>query len=394
MKRQLEKEVIDAGMACNVVHLELVLDPFTGANDLRSLWFHLDHDVAKTNETLLRATQRVDLRYPVLTYDNLEQLSQEEEDWMIGDLLAPSDKVLISGPQKSYKTWIALDLARSLVTGQPFLQRAEWQGVECKRVLFVQEEGGRQKWARRIARMNLIAEERERFLTLHRQGIRFTDSSTIDTIIAVCRENKIDVLFLDPLQRMIPGVDENDSSATGVVWDEVFRIQFSLPDLVVVVIHHANKTERLTWESVRGSSRHAGEVDLGIFCQKHPLEDNTVRISYDGRDIPNYLGTGESFEAKVTISQDDEQPSFSIDATEIKVQVNNPTHALAEKNRDAILVAIANGAGTKKKIIESANLSDSTVRTHLEALIVDGRVEEEDRGGGFAKVYTIKESDG
>lgn len=391
MKRELEKEVIDAGMVCNVVHLELVLDPFTGATDVRSLWFALDFDVEEMNATLARATQRVDLRYPVLTYDELEVLSVEDEDWIIPHLLAPSDKVLISGPQKSYKTWIGLDMARCLVTGQPFLKRAEWPCAEPKRILFVQEEGGKQKWARRIARMQLTKEERGRFKTLHRQGIRFTDSSTIDTVIAVCRQEEIDVLFLDPLQRMMPGVNENDSSETGIVWDEVFRIQFALPDLVVVVLHHANKTERLTWESVRGSSRHAGEVDLGIFCQKHPLEDDTVRIAYDGRDIPNYLGSGESFEAKVKISSDDEAPFFEIDATEISVTVKNVTHAAGSKNRDAVIVAIDAGHKTKRAIMQETTLSESTVVRHLEDLVSEGVIVETDHGVGKAKTYTLAE---
>lgn len=394
MKRELEKEVVDAGMACNVVHLELVLDPFTGANDLRSLWFHLDFDVDEMNKTLSRATQRVDLRYPILSYDELEEWAQTEVDWLIEDLLSPGDKVLISGPQKSYKTWIELDMARSLVQEGNFLCRAEWKVREAKNVLLVQEEGSKSAWARRIRRMGLTEEERGRFHTLHRQGIRFTDSSTIDTIIAVCRQESIDVLFLDPLQRMIPGVDENDSSATGVVWDEVFRIQYALPHLVVVVVHHANKTDRLTWESVRGSSRHAGEVDLGIFCQKHPLEDDTVRIAYDGRDIPNYLGTGESFEAKVYISGDDEgEHTFTVDAREVSVNVTNITHLAGSKNKDKVQTAIAEGHNTRRKIMDETGLSDSTVRAHLEALVEDGRIVETDRGEGRAKTYEIVEDD-
>lgn len=388
-RRELEKEVVDAGMTCNVVRLELILDPFTGETDLRNLYFSCSRDVDLFNERLQLATQRVDLRYPVLAYDDLEAYAQTEEEWYLTNLLAPGDKVMISGPQKSYKTWIALDMARSLVAGTNFLQRAEWQVDSPKNVLFVEEEGSKTKWAKRIRRLGLQGKERGRFHTLHRQGIRFTDSSTIDTIIAICRQEEIDVLFMDPLQRMIPGVDENDSSATGIVWDEVFRIQFALPHLVVVVLHHANKTERLTWESVRGSSRHAGEVDLGIFCQKHPLEDNTVRIAYDGRDIPNYLGSGESFEAKVTISDDDaEEHIFSVDATEITVNVANVTHLAGQKNKDAVLIAVGEGHETKKAIMEVTGLSDSTVRSHLERLVEDGLVVEHDKGPGQAKRYT------
>lgn len=394
-RRTLEKQVIDAGMACRTVHLELVLDPFTGETDLNNLWRSCEYDVKRFNALVEECTQDVDLRYPILTYDALEEWAETEVDWILEDLISPGDKVLISGPQKSYKTWIMLDLARSLVTGENFLKRAEWKPRREVKCLIVQEEGSKSAWAKRLRRLQLTGEERQRLLSLHRSGIRFTDSSTIDTVIAVCRQEEIDVLFLDPLQRMMPGINENDSSETGVVWDEVFRIQFALPHLVVVVLHHANKTERLTWESVRGSSRHAGEVDLGIFCQKHPIEDNTVRISYDGRDIPNYLGTGESFEAKIKISADDDpEPHFEIDATEISVTVNvNPTHAEGTKNRDQVLTAVAEGHTTKGKIMEATGLSDSTVRKHLKQLTEDGLIIENDHGEGRSKTYTIADGE-
>lgn len=391
-KRDLEKEVIDAGLECSVVHLEEVLDPFTGETDLNNLWKMCEGNIAAFNALLDSCTHQVSARHETLSYEDLLECAEGDEEWYMVDLIAPGDKIMISGPQKSYKTWIALDLARSLVAGTDFLMRPEWHVPAPQTVLFVQEEGSRAKWAKRIRRLNLEGKERERLHTLHRQGIRFTDPTTIDTLISICRQREITVLFLDPLQRMIPGVDENDSSATGIVWDEVFRLQQALPHLVVCVIHHANKAERLTWESVRGSSRHAGEVDLGIFCQKHPLEDDTVRISYDGRDIPTYLGTGDAFEGKVIISHEGETPQFEIDAREVKTKVNTTqAQQQGQKNRDAVLNAISAGTKTKKGIIEQTGLSDSTVRSHLEALIEDGVIIEEDHGKGRMKTY--KESD-
>lgn len=383
--KALEKQIVDAGLTCNTVHLEKILDPFEGGNDLNFLWRYCNCNPSEFNRVVETATERVKARYPILTYEELEKAAEEEVDWILTDLLSPGDKVLISGPQKSYKTWLALDLARSLASGSRFLNRAEWVAQKKVKVLFVQEEGSKAAWARRTTKMGLTNGDRENFTTFHRQGIKFTDTSTIDTLIAVCRDEAVQVVFFDPLQRMMPGVNENDSNETGVVWDEVFRLQQALPELVVIVIHHANKTDRLTWESVRGSSRHAGEVDLGIFCQKHPVEDDTLRVAYDGRDIPNYLGTGESFEAKVSIPK--EEGNFTIDASEMQVQVNNLTHLAGAKNRDAILQAVEDGHDTRKRIMTETDLSDSTVRSHLDRLVREKFVQEIDNGDGRAKTY-------
>lgn len=394
-RRTLEKEAIDAGLDVSTVHLELALDPFTGETDLNNLWHACEFDVAAFNAAAANVTHAISNRYEVLTYDDLVQHADEVVDWLIPDLISPGDKILISGPQKSFKTYIALGLTRALIQASNFLERAEWKAARPCNVMFVQEEGSRSAWAKRIRRMGLTKKEAKRFTSWHRQGIRFTDSSSIDSVIAVCKQNEVDVLFLDPMQRMIPGVNENDSSETGIVWDEVFRLQHALPDLVVVVLHHANKGERLTWESVRGSSRHAGEVDLGIFCHKDPLEDHSVRISYDGRDVPQYLGTGEYFSAKVEISHDDDKEhAFVIDAREIAVSVKNPTHEAGVKNRDAIKEMIADDVHpTRKQIIDALDISESTARTHLEALVKDGEVTEHDHGPGKAKTYTVEEGE-
>lgn len=387
--RAVEKQVVDAGLTCNTIHLDRILDPFEGGNDLNFLWRYVGCNPSEFNRVLEPATETVKSRYPILNYEDLQEVADAEIDWILSDLICPGDKVLISGPQKSYKTWLALDLARSLTSGARFLNRAEWVPQRKVKVLFVQEEGSQAAWAKRTIKMGLENGDRQNFTTFHRQGIKFTDTSTIDTLISVCRDEGVDVIFFDPLQRMMPGVNENDSNETGVVWDEVFRLQQALPHLVVVVLHHANKTDRLTWESVRGSSRHAGEVDLGIFCQKHPVEDDTLRVAYDGRDIPNYLGTGESFEAKVKIPK--EGGTFTIDASEMQVQVNNLTHLAGAKNRDAILDAVEKGCDTRKKIMAETDLSDSTVRSHLDRLVKEKRVEERDNGEGRAKTYKILE---
>lgn len=382
--RAVEKQVVDAGLVCNTVHLDRILDPFEGGNDLNFLWRYCNCNPSEFNRILETATERIKARYPILTYEELEEVAESEIDWILTDLVCPGDKILISGPQKSYKTWLALDLARSLASGTRFLNRAEWVAQKKVKILFVQEEGSKAAWARRTIKMGLTDTDRDNFTTYHRQGIKFTDSSTIDTLISVCRDEGVQVVFFDPLQRMMPGVNENDSNETGVVWDEIFRLQQAIPELVVVVIHHANKTDRLTWESIRGSSRHAGEVDLGIFCQKHPVEDNALRIAYDGRDIPNYLGTGESFEAKVEIRK---EGAFVIDASEMQVQVTNLTHLAGAKNRDAILQAVEDGHDTRKKVMEQTNLSDSTVRSHLDRLVKEKMVREVDNGEGRAKTY-------
>lgn len=384
---QMSHAAVDAGLTVNIVRLAKVCDPFSGIKDLNGVWREADN-VVHFHDLVARATERVATRYPVLSVDDLETLATEEIEWLIPELFAPSDKALLSGPQKSYKTWILLDLLRSLATCSPFLSMGDWTPKRTVRCLLVEEEGSPGLWARRIRRLRIPKKHKPNLMFMHRQGIRFTERDTIDELIAVCRENEIEFLALDPLQRMMPGVNENDSSETGIVWDEIMRIQMAIPGIVILVVHHSNKAERLNWESVRGSSRHAGEVDLGVFVEK--VDKGIVKVSLDGRDIPQYLDAGETFEARVHISTDKEEPSFKVDASPIQVNVNQ-VKAGASRNKDRVLQAVFDGCKTIASIASQAEVSDNTCKKYLHELTEEGLIEETDPGAGRAKLYNPKE---
>jgi hypothetical protein len=186
---------------------------------------------------------------------------------------------------------------------------------------------------------------------------------------------------------MIPGVNENDSSETGIVWDEVARIQEALPGIVVVVVHHAGKSERLTWESIRGSSRHGGEVDLGIFCEKATHAQDTVKIRIDGRDVHLDLEDGWGFEGKVKITD----KAFEINVSAMDMEELLPS-IKGQKNTEAILEAIKAGKTTRHEIVEETGLSLNTVIGKLKFLVQEGILTEDVGVGRGAKTYGFAEA--
>jgi AAA domain len=383
------RAALSAGLTVNVCLLQNILDPFSGLNDLNGIWRATGKRKKDFKDLLRRATERLATRITFNTVKEMEDIAEREVGWLIPELIAPSDKIMIAAPQKSLKSWLALELTRSLTSCSPLLKRPEWTPTQELTVGFVQEEGAPSLWARRIAMLGISG--RKNALFSHRTGFRFTESSFTDELIATAREEGFDFLILDPLQRMVPGLDENSSSEMGVIWDEVFRIQQACPGLVVCIVHHANKQDRLTWESTRGTSRHAGEVDLGIFLERHPLEENTLRMWLDGRDIPQYLGTGENF--NVTYEIDREKKHFSMSALEIDVTVNNPQVLKGQQNRLAILKAVEEGYDTRTKLMHQVGISDAALRNHLDALVAEGKLAATEKGAGPATTYRLAETD-
>jgi predicted transcriptional regulator len=382
LREVLERAAVNADLDVHVVELERIIDPFTGGNDLNWVWKNCE-SAGQFQELIQDATRDARSFDPSMTHAEMESILVDDELWFIPDLLAPSDKVLIVGPQKAYKTWIKLDLVRSLIAGTPFLNRQEWTPVTPRKVLVVQEEGSRRRWASRMSKLGLTDTQWDKYLKVwHREGFRFTEEERVSSIISYMREHEIEVVLFDPLQRMIPGVNENDSAETGVVWDAVMRMQQVIPGLVVVIVHHANKSDRMTWESVRGSSRHAGEVDLGVFVEKHPVSPNKVRIGMDGRDVTAELGPGEAFEGEVKIEED----HFEIDAADMKVNLRAKA---IDHHTDAVLKAVRGGRQTRTEIMHEVGLKDTAVRKYLDTLVTAGQVQVTGTGDHGQNLYGI-----
>lgn len=388
LRERVVSLAIDSGLACNVCDLTRIVDPFYPHKDLNSLWKACDND-QQFRDLVERATYAIARGREFLTVRDIMLAAEADVDWIIDHLLAPTDKVLVWGPPKSYKTWTVLDFIRCLVKGTPFLMRDEWKARRPHKTLLVEEEGNLTLFARRLRRLGLSLDD-ENFMLIHKKNIRFTDPESMAYIISVCREYEIEVVIFDPLQRMIPGVNENDAAETGIVWDEVSRLQQACPNLTVVIVHHGNKSEVGGWGSSRGSSRHGGEVDLGIQMQKHPVEDNVVSIWMDGRETHANLEPNSSFKGKITITDDE----FSIDARDVEVNVR-PTRkqTTSDDNRNSVHIAIKMGAETRTQIMRETNLSDATVRTHIATLIEEGYIIEEDNGPGKPKHYKEAEDE-
>lgn len=377
LRAEITRLAIEANLSVNVCDLTLITDPFYPHKDLNSLW-KATESVEQFLELVARATYSVQRRMPFMDVKAMKERMKVERTWIIRDLLSPGDKAMIWGPPKAYKTWITLDLIRSLTKGTPFLGRGEWTAQEPHRVLLIEEEGNIDSFMKRIDRLQL--EDDAPFMLLHRQGVAFNNPDSISYVVSICREYEVDVVIFDPLQRMIPGINENDSAEVGVVWDEISRMQKLVDGLTAVVIHHANKSDTSGWMSSRGASRHGGEVDLGIEVRKHPIEDNAVSIWMDGRDVFASLGPDGSFKGKVNITDED----FSIDASEVEVKVTKKKGA---DNANAVMEAIRAGYETRTEIMHHAGLSDNTVIRHLETLVQKNLVTEEVRGGREPNLY-------
>lgn len=167
-----------------------------------------------------------------------------ERDWFAEGAIEGRPIILFSGPEKSHKSWTAMQLATATTVGAAWLGRFPIRRPGP--VVYLDGEYGEQEFARRVARIarGIGADPREvvgRILHHYSVGLTLTATDAVfRQVLAAVEAQRPSLIVLDPLRNHLAG-DEN--AAQVIV--EAFRCLSALRDAggcPVLVVHHLNKS--------------------------------------------------------------------------------------------------------------------------------------------------------
>lgn len=321
---------------------------------------------------LLLAERAITGSRSLLSLEDAKRAVEEPIDWVIPQLLAAGDKAVIAGPPKSLKTWLALNLINAVVTAGRPCEQAMWAVQDPQSVLFIQEEGTHQRWAHRLM---ALAEDhppdaQAPIHYAHRTGMSLLNEASVAWLIEQAHSVAARMIVLDPLQRIMPGVNENDASEVGPAWDAIHKIA-SDTEAAVIVIHHARKGDgAASMDAIRGSSRIAGEVDLMLVLRR--VERGTLELYLEGRDLPP-RANGE--DGNLEIRYEPEEPhkmKVAGPSISIKGPTNRTQPAVERVLREA--KEQARGPLSTTEIAERVGRDRSNVSRALKELHADNRI--------------------
>ena len=177
-------------------------------------------------------------------------------EWLVEDAWVDRSVGFVSGRSKSYKTWLALDLALSLVSGSPFLGRYPIRRTGP--VLLIQEEDPSsvlQERLRLIAKakgmLPHVTEARSDFIRIeypdyplhiiNLQSFSLGSTEKVAQVRKLIAELNPVMVILDPLIVMLgQGIDEYKANEVSAVLQSVkmWREEFGCS---VLIVHHWNK---------------------------------------------------------------------------------------------------------------------------------------------------------
>lgn len=200
--------------------------------------------------------------------------------WVVPGLVPEGGFIVLAGPQKSRKTWLAMDIAVAVAAGQPVLDRPTLQGP----TLYVLEEGA---VAATIERYRRICERRgvpvDAYVAL-RQGVRIDDPRRWAGIRADVTALHPTLTVFDPAVRLHGG-DEN--SATDVSRLTGALLELTVLGTAVLLVHHVVKhAEGLAslGAAARGSSALVAASDGNLLVSRAKRRPNAMILASEMRD--------------------------------------------------------------------------------------------------------------
>jgi hypothetical protein len=159
-------------------------------------------------------------------------------------------------------------------------------GLQCQRgtVVYLDAENGEREIHRRVHNLSLPA-----------AGVLVADASMLNLrrgigeIEALITQKHPDLLVIDSLRSMTPGMDENDTEQTARALDPLRRLAHT-SGTTILLIHHANKAG----QEFRGASSIRDGVDVMWHLGREPgdpdsrrrfLHNRKMRVAADGEQL-------------------------------------------------------------------------------------------------------------
>lgn len=173
---------------------------------------------------------------------------------IVGKWFKQGDLGFICGPRGLGKTWLAMLLARKCAEGSGLGGLAEWHIHHPRRVLYVDGEMSIDAIRERDhalaagAAQGIYYLQHEALFQLTGKVLNLAEPEAQAALLEKCRQDRIDVLFLDNLSCLFSGMRENDADA----WERVlpWLLELRRNRIAVVFVAHSGRNGLM-----RGTSR-------------------------------------------------------------------------------------------------------------------------------------------
>lgn len=291
-----------------------------------------------------------------LVFTSLSDLFREPEEtieWTVEGLLPTGGFSGLFGKPKGGKTTLARNLALSVSTGRPFLSRS----VEKGPVLYLALEEKRYEVRKHFRDMGAEGDE-----PIH----VFVSTAPIDALIQLrqaAEDIKPALIIIDPLFRLTRVRDGNDYVQVTAALEPLLSLARDTGSHVMVV-HHTGKGDRTSGDSILGSTAILGSVDTALIVKRAEKSRTIHTIQRYGEDL--------------------EETTLAFNPDTRVITLGETKEVEKQKEVGALIVEFLSQQEepvTEAEILESIEAARAVKTKTLRALVEDGSIKREGRGG-------------
>ena len=304
-------------------------------------------------------------------------------EWDIEGLIITNGYHFLAGLAGKFKTYLSFFMAKSFLTGEPFLGRE----VKKRRVLLIDEESRERTLKERTIKVlsDLTPEQRGNFKFSISKGIKFTDEH-IHQLEEDIKNSKAEIVIMDSFVRFFIG---NENSSDDV--KKSFQLLKPLMDKYkcsFIIIHHFNKNNSNNINSLRGSS------DLSAQCDTIMIINEEYRQHYSLWLEKNRHGE-KGDKLKFNTVDSDDRKTLSINYTgtvsQIKISADDRNAEIFYKYLVDNEFENFSLIGNIEKFYKKLGFKKNVIYKIKDILLAQGKLE--NKGKGFYEVVEQEDLD-
>ncbi len=184
--------------------------------------------------------------------------------WIVEPILARGCVTMLAGREGRGKSMLALALASAIGRATGLIDVAGMRVGLSGHVLYVDAENGEHEAHRRIHGLSV---QSGMFRYFEANGFDLKRQMVL--LEELVKKHKPDVLILDSLRSLAPGLDENDSMQAEAALRPLVRLAQQL-NIAILILHHASRASG----EYRGSTAIGAAVELGFTLSR--IEDDPM----------------------------------------------------------------------------------------------------------------------
>jgi len=279
----------------------------------------------------------------------------DRDDWLIEGLWANEAVGCVGGTPKSGKTWLALEMALAVASGQPCLGRFPVKNPGPV-LVYCAEDGPRavQERVAGLAKARGVDFGRLAVGWIDAAAIWLDDAELQKRLALTIAAMKPRLLVLDPLVRLHRG-DENSAADIAAVLGYLRRLQRE-HHVAIALVHHVRKSGASEpGQALRGSG------DLHAWG-----DSNAFLLRRDGRPTLVVEHRGHRAPEPLIVRLDGDPPRLIVD----DAPPTPPVDPLDQR----IVAALAGRPLTRTALRECLGVRNETLGTAIERLVAAGRI--------------------